>query len=83
MKEEKKSKARSGLKVVVEEITEKLKKYEESYSQGRQTKANNEQRFEVCKKKMEDLDERLTQLGEMVEAFDEICKYFLKHFTDN
>ena len=74
LKEEKKSKARSGLKVVVGEIMEKLKKYQESYDKDKQTKAENEQGFELYKKKMEHLDERLSQLGEIVEAFDDICK---------
>ena len=81
LKEDKKSKAKSGLKVVVGEIVEKLKKYEESYAQDKQTKAENEQRFEVYRKKMEHLDERLTQLGEMVEAFDDICKCCLNICT--
>lgn len=75
LKEEKKSKAKSGLKVVVGEIMEKLKKYEESYHQHKQTRAENEQKFEDYKKEMQDLDERLTALGEIVEAFDDICKY--------
>lgn len=78
LKEEKKSKAKSGLKVVVGEIMEKLKKYEESYGQHKQTKAENEQKFEAYKKEMQDLDARLTALGEIVEAFDDICKYFYK-----
>ncbi|XP_078384616.1 uncharacterized protein LOC144667108 [Oculina patagonica] len=72
LKEEKKSKAKSGLKVVVGEIMEKLKKYEESYGQHKQTKAENEQKFEAYKKEMQDLDTRLTALGEIVEAFDDI-----------
>ena len=74
MKEEKKTKAKSGLKVRVAEIMEKLKKYEEEYAQYKQTKAENEQRFALYKNKMEHLDERLSQLGEIVEAFDDICK---------
>ena len=74
LKDEKKQKARSGLKVIVAEIVEKLKKYEDFYSHDKQKKANNEQKFEVYKKKMEELDDRLTQLGEVTEAFDEICK---------
>lgn len=78
MKEEKKSKAKRGLKVVVDEIMEKLKKYEESYGQEKQVKAENEQKFEVYKKEMQDLDERLTALGDIVEAFDDICKYCYK-----
>ncbi|XP_073229610.1 uncharacterized protein [Porites lutea] len=72
LKEEKKQKARSGLKVIVAEIVEKLKKYEDFYSHDKQKKANNEQKFEVYKKKMEELDDRLTQLGEVTEAFDDI-----------
>lgn len=72
LKEEKKSKAKRGLKVVVDEIMEKLKKYEESYGQEKQVKAENEQKFEVYKKEMQDLDERLTALGDIVEAFDDI-----------
>ena len=75
MKEVKKSKAKSGLKVVVGEIMEKLKKYEESYGHEKQMKAENEQKLEVYKKEMQDLDDRLSALGDIVEAFDDICKY--------
>ena len=75
MKEEKKSKAKSGLKVVVGEIMEKLKKYEESYGHEKHMKTENEQKFEVYKKEMQDLDDRLSVLGDIVEAFDDICKY--------
>lgn len=53
---------------------EKLKKYEESYGQHKQTKAENEEKLEAYKKEMQDLDARLTALGEIVEAFDDICK---------
>lgn len=63
------------MKVVVGEIMEKLKTYEESYSQHKQTKAENEEKLEAYKKEMQDLDARLTALGEIVEAFDDICKY--------
>ena len=76
MKEEKKSKAKSGLKVVVGEIMEKLKKYEESYGHEKQMKAEKEQKLVVYKKEMQDLDDRLSTLGDIVEAFDDICKYF-------
>ena len=75
MKTERKSKAKSALKVVVDEIVEKLKRYEESHGQYKRTKADNEHKFEVYTKEMQDLDVRLTALGEIVEAFDEICKY--------
>lgn len=75
MKDEKKSKAKSGLKVVVGEIMEKLKKYEESYGQEKQMKAEKEQKFDVYNKEMQELDERLSALGDIVEAFDDICKY--------
>ena len=53
---------------------EKLKKYEESYGQDKQMKAENEQKFEAYKEEMHALDARLTALGEIVEAFDDICK---------
>lgn len=72
LKADRKAKAKSALKVVVDEIVEKLKKYEESYSEYKQTKAENNQKFDVYTKDMQNLDERLSALGEMVEAFDEI-----------
>ena len=74
MKEWKTWKTKGG-RVSVGEIMEKLKKYEESYGHGKQMKAEDEQKFEVYKKEMQDLDDRLSALGVIVEAFDDICKY--------
>lgn len=74
LKAERKSKAKIALKVVVDEIVEKLKKYEESYSESKQARAEKNQKFDIYTKEMQDLDERLEALGEIVEAFDEICE---------
>lgn len=74
LKAERKAKAKIALKVVVDEIVEKLKKYEESYSESKQARAEKNQKFDIYTKEMQDLDERLEALGEIVEAFDEICE---------
>lgn len=62
------------MKAEVAKYAEKQKNYEVSYGQYKQSKAENENRFSTYMEKLEHIDERLTHLGEIVEAFDVICK---------
>ena len=74
VREKKKAQAKNNLKAEVAKYAEKQKTYEVSYDQYKQSKAENENRFSHYMKKLEQLDLRLTHLGEIVEAFDAICK---------
>ena len=60
----------------VAKLQKKQKAFEESYGEAKQSKAESEAQLNTFMNKLEHLDQRLTQLGEIVEAFDEICKSF-------
>lgn len=72
VKEKKKTQARNRLKVEVEKLVKKQKTYEESYTESKRSKAEKEELLKLYFEKLEQLDQRLTQLGEIVEAFDDI-----------
>lgn len=72
VREKKKAQAKNNLKAEVAKYAEKQKNYEVSYGQYKQSKAENENRFSRYMDKLEHIDERLTHLGEIVEAFDDI-----------